>query len=91
MNLSKRSKVLQESQIDIESMTTDQLIRFIKQNPSILKRPIILNEDNFQVGYDEEEIGVFVPSELRRIAANNCTNKCPSYKACGSIVKDKEE
>ena len=89
--ISKRSKVLQESQIDIESMTTDQLIRFIKQNPSILKRPIILNEDNFQVGYDEEEFGVFVPSELRRIAANNCTNKCPSYKACGSIVKDKEE
>ena len=89
--ISKRSKVLQESQIDIESMTTDQLIRFIKQNPSILKRPIILNEDNFQVGYDEEEIGVFVPSELRRIAASNCTNKCPSYKACGSVLKGKEE
>ena len=89
--ISKRSKVLQENQIDIESMTTDQLIRFIKQNPSILKRPIILNEDIFQVGYDEEEIGVFVPSELRRIASSNCTNKCPSYKACGSVQKENQE
>ncbi|MBR4444421.1 MAG: transcriptional regulator Spx [Solobacterium sp.] len=86
--ISKRSKVIQESHIDIESMTTDELIRFIKQNPSILKRPIILDEDNFQVGYDEEEIGVFVPAELRRIAATNCTSKCPSYKACGSVLKE---
>lgn len=48
-------------------MKTDELIHFIKNNPSILKRPIILNESNFQVGYDEEEIGVFVPKELRKL------------------------
>ena len=89
--ISKRSKIIQESKVDIESMTTAQLIRFIKQNPSILKRPIILNEDNFQVGYDEEEIGVFVPSELRRIAVNTCSKKCPSYKACGSVLQENEE
>lgn len=89
--ISKRSKVIQENRVDIESMTTDELIRFIKQNPSILKRPIILNEDNFQVGYDEEEIGVFVPLELRRIARTNCNEKCPSYKACGSVMKEREE
>ena len=45
--ISKRSKVIQDSGIDVEDMTTDELIRFIKANPSVLKRPIILNETSF--------------------------------------------
>ncbi len=86
--ISKRSKIIQESNIDIESMTTDQLIGFIKRNPSVLKRPIILNERNFQVGYDEEEISVFVPQELRQIARTHCATGCPNYKSCGSVHAD---
>ncbi len=66
-------------------MKTDELIHFIKNNPSILKRPIILNESNFQVGYDEEEIGVFVPKELRKIADHVCNVECPNYKTCGEV------
>ncbi len=83
--ISKRSKIIQENNIDLDSMTTDQLISFIKKNPSVLKRPIILSENNFQVGYDEEEIGVFVPQELRKIADATCSSKCPNYKACGTV------
>ena len=83
--ISKRSKVLQESGISIDDMSTDQLIQFIKQNPSVLKRPIILNETNFQVGYDEEEIGIFEPHDLRRIAEKNCTSECPNFNACGTV------
>ena len=48
--ISKRSKIIQESNVDIDAMKTDELIQFIKKNPSILKRPIILNEKSFQVG-----------------------------------------
>lgn len=83
--ISKRSKIIQEQHIDIDAMTMDQLIQFIKQNPSILKRPIILNETNFQVGYDADEIGVFVPQELRRIAEAGCTGDCPNFGACGKV------
>ena len=83
--ISKRSKVIQESKIDIDSLTTTELVAFIKQNPSVLKRPIILSEDNFQVGYDEEEIGMFIPQQLRQVAQTNCTNGCPNYKACGNV------
>ncbi len=86
--ISKRSKVIQESDIDIDSMTTAELIDFIKKNPSVLKRPIILSETNFQVGYDEEEMGVFVPAELRRIADNQCTRKCPSYSSCATVREE---
>lgn len=65
--ISKRSKVIQESNIDIEELSLKELVLFIQNNPSVLKRPIIVNERNFLVGYDEEEIGAFVPPQLRRI------------------------
>ena len=83
--ISKRSKIIQETNIDIDSMKIDELITFIKRNPSVLKRPIILSENNFQVGYDEEEIGVFVPVELRRLADHSCNESCPNFKACQTM------
>ena len=39
--ISKRSKIVQEQDIDFDEMTISQLIEFIRKNPSILKRPII--------------------------------------------------
>lgn len=88
--ISKRSKIIQESGIDIDSLTTAQLISFIKTNPSVLKRPIILSETNFQVGYDEEEIGIFVPQELRKVADRNCGTDCPNFKACGNVHAEEQ-
>lgn len=63
--VSRRSKVIQESKIDIEDMSMNELVSFIQKNPSVLKRPIVLNEKSFLVGYDEEEIGAFIPSSQR--------------------------
>lgn len=89
--ISKRSKIIQESHVDIDSMTTEQLVQFIKKNPSVMKRPIIVSENSFQVGYDEEEIGVFVPKELRRIAECTCTPDCPNFNVCGRVHEEKEK
>ncbi len=83
--ISKRSKIIQESKIDLDEMSLNELVRFIQQNPSVLKRPILLNERNFLVGYDEEEIGAFIPPELRNIAAVSCNADCPNYPTCGEI------
>ena len=83
--ISRRSKVIQDTGIDVEDMTTDELIQFIKSNPSVLKRPIILNETSFQVGYDEDEISVFVPADLRHIADHSCNDGCPNFKAGGKV------
>ena len=66
------------------SVVPQEVIRFIRENPSVLKRPIILNEKSFQVGYDSEEIGVFIPQELRRIAYSSCSATCPNYLGCGT-------
>ncbi len=83
--ISKRSKIIQENKIDIDSMSTTELINFIKHNPSILKRPIILNEKTFQVGFDEEEIDAFIPAELRKIASNACNEQCPNWDECQKL------
>lgn len=63
--ISKRSKIIQENNIEVEDMTMNELVEFIQENPSVLKRPIVLNEKTFLVGYDEEEIGAFIPSNRR--------------------------
>lgn len=85
--ISRRSKVITENNIDIDSMTTDQMINFVKQNPSVLRRPIILDEKKFQVGYDAEEIEVFTPKELRRACDDACNPRCPNYQICGGLRK----
>lgn len=89
--ISKRSKVIQENHVDIDSMKMDELIQFVQQNPSILKRPIILNENSFQVGYDAEEISAFVPAQLRSIAEKSCNEECTSYKGCGYVRKEESD
>ena len=66
--ISKRSKVFKEKNVDLDHMTINELIDFIQTNPSILKRPIIMDERRFQVGYNSEEIRSFIPRELRQVA-----------------------
>lgn len=64
--ISNNSKIIKESKIDLNNMKMENLINFIKNNPSILKRPIIMDEHHFLVGYNEEEIRIFIPSSQRR-------------------------
>ena len=81
--ISKRSKIVKENNIDIDSMTIKELIEFIRLNPSVLKRPIMVDDRKIQVGYNEDEISAFIP-HAKRLAAWSCTHKdCPKYATCG--------
>ncbi len=82
--ISKRSKVIKESNIDIDSMSINDLIRFIQQNPSVMRRPIMIDERRLVIGYDDEEIEAFVPKELRNLVDLACKN-CPDYQTCGQV------
>ena len=63
--ISTRSKVFKEKQLEPDTMTTQELVEFIITNPSVLKRPIIIDENELQVGYNNEDITIFLPKELR--------------------------
>lgn len=65
--ISTRSKIIKENNIDVEGMSVKELIQFIKENPSVLKRPIMVDERRIQVGYNEEEIRAFIPSTRRNL------------------------
>lgn len=78
--ISRRSKIFQEEDIDFDSMTISELVSFIKNHPSVLKRPIIIDDKRLQVGYNEEEIETFVPY-ARRMAYMFC-KECPKHETC---------
>ncbi len=83
--ISTRSKIIKEEHIDVESMSIRDLIEFIRANPSILKRPIIVDDRRIQVGYNEEEIRTFIPL-ARRYAALMCSpENCERYHCCDHI------
>ena len=83
--ISTRSKIVKESGIDIDSLKLSELIQFIRQNPSILKRPIIVDDKKIQVGYNPDEIRVFIP-RAKRLAEWACKDGvCPRYATCPHI------
>ena len=63
--ISTRSKVFKEKHLEPDNMSIVELVDFIINNPSVLKRPIIINENELQVGYNNEDITIFLPKELR--------------------------
>ena len=80
-----KSKIIKENQIDVDDMTTNELIEFIQNNPSVLKRPIIMDEKRFQVGFNIEEMRAFIPRDLRRLM--DCNHPCPQFDQSQLKVK----
>jgi len=85
--ISLRSNVIKENKIDIDSMKFNDLIDFIYNNPTCLKRPIIVDESRIQVGYNSEEIRTFIPRERRYLEFNLNINNKGHYKT----VKNENE
>lgn len=76
--LSTRSKVFKESNIDPDEMKFSELAEFIIDNPTVLKRPIIINDQIMQTGYNQDEIRAFIPRELRKLlTCDDCPNNIP--------------
>ena len=63
--ISTRSKIFREKKLEPDLMSVQELVSFIIEYPSVLKRPIIINENELQVGYNNEDITIFLPKELR--------------------------
>ena len=80
--ISLRSKIIQKQKIDFNKMKLSETINFILNNPTVLRRPIIVNDQEMQVGYNAYDITSFIP-RARELALANCNNKsCPTYQTC---------
>lgn len=72
--ISKRSKVIKDQKIDVDNMTISEMIKFIRENPSVLKRPIMVDENRIQVGYNKDEITTFIPKTqlFKQLYCDSC-------------------
>ncbi|KKK38626.1 ArsR family transcriptional regulator [Mesobacillus campisalis] len=67
--ISAKSKSFKALNVDIDSLPLQDLYQLIRNNPQMLRRPIIQDEKRLQVGYNEEEIRSFLPRKLRSFHA----------------------
>lgn len=65
--VSRRSKVFQELDVDLDDLSLKQLIDLIEKNPGLLRRPILVDDKRLQVGYNEDEIQRFLPRKVRQL------------------------
>jgi regulatory protein spx len=63
--ISTRSKTFQKLDVNLDAMPLQDLFGLIKDNPGLLRRPIIIDEKRLQVGYNEDEIRRFLPRRVR--------------------------
>ncbi|WP_373774172.1 Spx/MgsR family RNA polymerase-binding regulatory protein [Streptococcus ferus] len=64
--ISTRSKVFQKLNIDIDELSVSELITLIAENPSLLRRPIIMDRKRMQIGFNEDEIRAFLSRDYRK-------------------------
>ena len=90
--ISTRSKVFKDNNLNIDDMTVHQLVDFIIANPTLLKRPIILTDYELQVGFNSDDITIFLPPEFREQECDFCkpVSGCEYIKNI-KIYEDEDE
>ena len=71
--ISTRSKIFQKLDVDVEDLSISALIRLIEENPSLLRRPIILDNKRMQIGFNEDEILAFLTRSYRKQELRSAT------------------
>lgn len=64
--ISIRSKVFQKLDTDINELPLLALLELVKNNPGLLRRPIMIDEKRLQIGFNEDEIRCFLPRDVRK-------------------------
>ncbi|MCT1226812.1 Spx/MgsR family RNA polymerase-binding regulatory protein [Lactococcus lactis] len=63
----RRSQAYQRLNIDFETIKLNDLIQIIEENPTLLRRPLIVDHKRLQVGYNDDEIRKFLPRKKREL------------------------
>lgn len=84
--ISTRSKIFSELTIDLDDMSINKLINLIVMYPSLLKRPIILDDQRMQIGYNDDEIRRFLPREVRQRELIRATFKADFAEEAKDLV-----
>lgn len=62
--ISYRSEAYKRLQIDFDELSMSELLDLFIEEPSLVRRPIIMDDRRLQVGFNDEEIRMFLPREV---------------------------
>lgn len=65
--ISYRSQAYQSLNVEIEDLSMNELLDLFTEQPSLIRRPIIMDDRRLQIGYNEEEIRCFLPRKVREV------------------------
>jgi regulatory protein spx len=65
--ISERTSTFQDININMDTLSLQELYQTIRDYPGLLRRPLILDEKRLQVGYNAEEIRRFLPRKVRTL------------------------
>lgn len=84
--ISTRSKIFSKLEVNLDDISINTLIDLIVEYPSLLKRPIIMDDRRIQVGYNEDEIRRFLPRDVRQRELFRATYKADFEEAAKDLV-----
>lgn len=62
-----RGKEISKLNLNLDELSLNDVFELIKIHPKILRRPILVNEHHLQVGFNSDDIRIFIPREIRRV------------------------
>ena len=65
--ISKRSKIFQDLDIDLDELQLQKLYTLIQKNHGLLRRPIMMDSKRLKFGYNQDEIRRFLPRYVRAL------------------------
>lgn len=69
--ISTRSEAYRTLDIDFASISLKKLYTYIREFPTLLRRPIMMDKKRVLVGYDAHEIRQFLPRNMRKFIWGN--------------------
>lgn len=66
--ISYRSDAYQRLETNLEDLSMNELLDLFIEEPSLIRRPIIMDDRRLQIGFNDEEIRMFLPREVRNAA-----------------------
>ena len=88
--ISKRSKIFSKLNLDLDSMSINKFIELIVDNPSLLKRPIILDDHRMQFVYNDDEIRRLLPRDIRQRELIRATFKADFEEKAKDLVVERD-
>lgn len=65
--ISYRSQAYKNLEVDFDTLSMNELLDLFVEEPSLIRRPIIMDDRRLQIGYNEEEIRMFLPKRVRQV------------------------